>query len=77
MNKLSNLNWLGRGPLVVHALLIAGYFRNKSKTSTQGKSWSDILFTAKNIAGVNIPSPEPSHYQNLTQKCKVLNVFWN
>ena len=64
----------GPGPLVVHVLL-NWLFLNKH---LQGKSSRELLFTSKNFAGGNLPSfplSGPSQLQNLTKKCKNLNVF--
>ena len=53
-----------------------GYFQDKN---LQGKSSSELLFTSEIFAGDNVPffpPTGPSHLQNLTQSCKILNVFW-
>ena len=53
-----------------------GYFQDKN---LQSQSSSELLFTSKVYAGGNVPCfppTGPSHLQNLTPKCKILNVFW-
>ena len=52
LNKLLNLNWEGLGPLVEHVLLNAIIFMTKQKSP---KQIFERLFTAKNIAGGNVP----------------------
>ena len=56
-----------------HTLKISFFYKktNKSKANLRVK----CFITAKNFAGGNVPwlpSPGPSHLQNLTPKCKVL-----
>ena len=53
-----------------------GYFQDKN---LPGKPSSELLSTFKIFAGGNVPCyppTGPSHLQNLTPKCKILNVFW-
>ena len=56
-----------------------GYFYDKTTISKANLGVNYYLLAAKNIAG-GIAScftlPGPSHLQNLTKKCKILNVFW-
>ena len=52
------------------------YFQDKN---LQGKSLIELLFTSKIFEEGTVPRfppTEPSHLQNLTPKCKILNVFW-
>ena len=49
------------------------------KKTFQGKSFKELLFTAKNSARGNVPyflPPGPGHLQYLTLKYNILNVFW-
>ena len=67
----------GPGPLGIHALLKVVIFMTKQ--NLQDKSSSELLFTAKNIAGGYVScfsSLGPSQLQNLTPKFKILNVLW-
>ena len=64
------------GPLVVH-IPKTGYFHDKT-IIFKGKS-SSALFNAKNVAESNVYtliSLTLAKSQNLTPKCKILNVFW-
>ena len=50
-------------------------------SNLQGKYSTGLLFTAEILQEANalyFPLPEhgPKHLQNLTPKCKILNMFW-
>ena len=54
-----------------------GYFHDKTKVSKANLPVNYIY--CENIAVGNMPYfrlPGPNHLQNLTPKCKILNVFW-
>ena len=62
------------GLLVVH-IPKTSYFHDKTKI-LKSKSSSE-WFNPKNVTERNVPwFPWPSQSQNLTPKCKILNVFW-
>ena len=54
-----------------------GYFYETTKIYEKNLVW--IIIYSWNIARGNapyFPVPGPCHLQNLTPKCKILNVFW-
>ena len=62
------------GLLVLH-IPKTSYFQGKTKIF-RGKSSSERC-NAKNVAESNVlDSPDQAKSQNLTLKCKILNVFW-
>ena len=67
----------GRTYIIVHFTPKIGYFHDETKTSMANLQIKS--FTAKNITESNAPCfypLVPSHLQNLTQKCKILRMFW-
>ena len=68
----------GSGPLVVHVYLLQlVIIMTKQKSRRKIFKW--IIIYRENIAPGYVPCfelPAPNHFQNLTPKCKILNVFW-
>ena len=76
LNNIIKFELRGLSPLVLQYTSKTGYFQDKN---LQGISSSELLFSSKMFAGGNVPCfppTGPSYLENLTQKCKTLNVFW-
>ena len=66
----------GPGPPGRVCTSITDCFRDKTIIFKENNRIGYLLL---NIAGGNVlysPLPGPNHLQNLTPKCKILNVFW-
>ena len=71
----------GLGPYSRTCTPKTGYFMIIQKTSRKNKSSNELLFAVKNSGKNNalyfpVPPSGQSHLQNLTQKRKILNVFF-
>ena len=67
----------GHGPPGRTCTPTAGYFHDKTKISKENLRVDHYLLLK--IARGNaryFPLPGPNYLQNLTLKCKILNVFW-
>ena len=66
----------GLGSLAVHVLQKVN-FMTKQKSLRKIFEW--VIIYCDNIVRGNalyFPLPGPNHLQNLSPKCKILNVFW-
>ena len=78
IERIIELQLRGTGPPGRTCTPITGYFHDKTKISKENLrvDYYLLLKCCKRQCTL-LPLPGPDHLQlNLTQKCKMLNVFW-
>ena len=78
MHIEQNLNWESLGLMAVYVRTpITGCFHGKTIISMENlRVDCYLLLKYCRRQCTLLPLPGPSHLQNLTPKCKILNVFW-